>query len=97
MSNNSRVLLADLADDEERIRRLIRMYLEKDGAEVEESDNGVDALRKALDSDYDIIVLDWMMPTLTGLKVCKMVRYIRVTPLIMLIAKEDEIDKIKCF
>ena len=59
MDENQRVLVVD---DEDRIRRLIRMYLERDNFAVEEADNGKDALEKALDNDYDMILLDIMMP-----------------------------------
>ncbi|WP_240417779.1 response regulator transcription factor [Paenibacillus periandrae] len=94
MTSKYRVLVAD---DEERIRTIVRMYLEKDGACVEEADNGNDALHKAVDNDYDIIVLDWMMPGLSGLEICQLVKQVKTTPLLMLTAKDNEDDTIHAF
>jgi two-component system response regulator ResD len=94
LSINFKVLVAD---DEERTRRLLRMYLEKEGAFVEESCHGGDALQMGMDHDYDIIILDWMMPELEGLEVCKRIKYAKTTPVLMLTAKDDEDDKINAF
>src|SRR5699024_11491351 len=81
MDENQRVLVVD---DEDRIRRLIRMYLERDHFVVEEADNGKDALEKALDNDYDMILLDIMMHEMDGIEVCEALRKEKSTTVIML-------------
>src|SRR5690625_1668036 len=92
MDENQRVLVVD---DEDRIRRLIRMYLERDHFVVEEADNGKDALEKALDNDYDMILLDIMMPEMDGIEVCKELRKEKSTPVIMLTAKGEESNRVQ--
>src|SRR5699024_12628239 len=86
MDENQRVLVVD---DEDRIRRLIRMYLERDNFAVEEADNGKDALEKALDNDYDMILLDIMMRGLDGIEVCEALRTEKATPVIMLTVEAE--------
>ena len=63
MDDNIKILVVD---DEERIRRLIRMYLEREDYIVEEAENGKEALDKALNNDDNVILLDIMMPNLDG-------------------------------
>ena len=58
-----------VVDDEERIRRLLKMYLEREGYEVEEAENGEVALQLALENDYNCILLDIMMPEKDGIEV----------------------------
>src|SRR5699024_10664647 len=94
MDENQRVLVVD---DEDRIRRLIRMYLERDHFVVEEADNGKDALEKALDNDYDMILLDIMMPEMDGIEVCEALRKEKSTPVIMLTAKGEESNRVQGF
>ncbi|MEK3916238.1 response regulator transcription factor [Paenibacillus sp. FSL H7-0331] len=86
-----------IADDEERIRKLIRMYMELEQAIVEETDNGEQALMMAIDTDYDLIIMDWLMPGLSGLEVCQMLKSIKNTPIILLTARSDEADRILGF
>lgn len=94
MDENQRVLVVD---DEDRIRRLIRMYLERDNFEVEEADNGKDALEMALENDYDMILLDIMMPEMDGIEVCEALRKEKATPVIMLTAKGEESNRVQGF
>ncbi|MEC3421052.1 DNA-binding response regulator ResD, partial [Bacillus cereus] len=68
MENESRILIVD---DEDRIRRLLKMYLEREQYTIEEADNGDTALEMALQNDYDLILLDLMMPGKDGIEVCK--------------------------
>lgn len=68
MENESRILIVD---DEDRIRRLLKMYLEREQYTIEEADNGDTALEMALQNDYDLILLDIMMPGKDGIEVCK--------------------------
>ncbi|NQX66089.1 response regulator transcription factor [Paenibacillus alba] len=86
-----------IVDDEERTRKLIRMYLESEHALIDEADNGEQALMKALDCDYDLIIMDWLMPGLSGLEVCHTLRGFKQTPIIMITAKSDETDRILGF
>ncbi len=88
MENESRILIVD---DEDRIRRLLKMYLEREQYTIEEADNGDTALEMALQNDYDLILLDLMMPGKDGIEVCKGVREKKATPIIMLTAKGEEV------
>lgn len=94
MTEEARILVVD---DEERIRRLLRMYLERENYAVEEADNGEDALALALENDYDLILLDIMMPGMDGIKVCEELRKQKATPVIMLTAKGEEANRIQGF
>lgn len=94
MDNKSRVLVAD---DEDRIRRLIRMYLEKEEFIIEEASDGQEALDLALKNDYDLILLDLMMPEMDGIEVCENIRLEKTTPIIMLTAKGEEANRIQGF
>ncbi|WP_163526266.1 response regulator transcription factor [Halobacillus ihumii] len=86
-----------VVDDEERIRRLIRMYLEREDYIVDEAEEGNEALRKALQEDYDVILLDLMMPGMDGIEVCKELREKKATPVIMLTAKGEESNRVQGF
>lgn len=86
-----------VVDDEERIRRLIRMYLEREDFIIEEASNGKDALEMALESDYDVILLDIMMPEMDGIEVCEELRKEKKTPVIMLTAKGEETNRVQGF
>src|SRR5699024_2085351 len=86
-----------VVDDEERIRRLIRMYLERDDFIVEEAENGEQALEKALENEYDAILLDIMMPEMDGIEVCQELRKEKMTPVIMLTAKGEESNRVQGF
>src|SRR6476620_2269528 len=94
MQNEQRLLLVD---DEDRIRRLLKMYLEKEGYIIEEAADGHEAIEKALHIDYDLIVLDLMMPGIDGIEVCKGVREKKSTPIIMLTAKGEEVNRVQGF
>ncbi|WP_040228274.1 response regulator transcription factor [Bhargavaea cecembensis] len=86
-----------VVDDEERIRRLLKMYLEREGYEVEEAVDGDDALEKALANDFDCILLDIMMPGKDGVEVCTQLREEKMTPVIMLTAKGEEANRVQGF
>jgi two-component system response regulator ResD len=94
MSNDVRVLVVD---DEERIRRLLRMYLERENYMIDEAEDGASALSMALESDYDLIVLDLMMPGMDGIEVCRQIREKKSTPIIMLTAKGEETNRVQGF
>lgn len=86
-----------VVDDEERIRRLLRMYLEKEGYTIEEAEDGESALHLALEKDYDLILLDLMLPGIDGIEVCERLRHQKSTPIIMLTAKGEEINRVHGF
>lgn len=87
-----------VVDDEEQLRSLVRLYLEKEGFRVEEATDGKDALRKTKQRHYDLIVLDVMMPELDGWEVCRKIRQEeRNIPVIMLTAKTQIEDKLLGF
>lgn len=94
MGNAQRILVVD---DEERIRRLLRMYLEREEYVIDEAENGNIALMKALESDYDLILLDIMMPGKDGIEVCREIRENKSTPIIMLTAKGEEVNRVQGF
>ncbi len=94
MEKEARILVVD---DEERIRRLLKMYLERENYLIEEAENGEIALDKALQTDYDLILLDLMMPGKDGIEVCREIREKKSTPIIMLTAKGEEINRVQGF
>lgn len=94
MGTETKILVVD---DEERIRRLLRMYLERENYKIEEAEDGETALARALDKDYDLILLDLMLPGISGEEVCKRLREKKATPVIMLTAKEEEADRVQGF
>jgi len=87
-----------VVDDEDRIRRLVRMYLERNAFEIEEAEDGQEALTKALTNRYDLIILDLMLPSMDGREVCSSLRQQgNETPIIMLTASGDEMSRIHGF
>ena len=94
MDNNIRILIVD---DEERIRRLLKMYLERENYLIEEAEDGNEALEKAFANDYDVILLDLMMPGKDGIEVCRELREKKTTPVIMLTAKGEEVNRVQGF
>ena len=94
MDNDVKVLVVD---DEERIRRLLKMYLEREGYIIEEAEDGNEALAKALANDYDVILLDLMMPGKDGIEVCRELREKKATPVVMLTAKGEEVNRVQGF
>jgi DNA-binding response OmpR family regulator len=86
-----------IVDDEEMIRKLIRKYAEFDGHEVVEACDGLDAVTKFRHNDFDLIVMDIMMPELDGFSACREIRKTSNIPIIMLSARGEEYDKINGF
>lgn len=83
-----------VVDDEENIREVIREYAEFEGHEVDEACDGMEAVEKAKEKDYDIIIMDIMMPRLDGYLACKEIRKFKQTPVMMLSARGEEYDKL---
>ncbi|AQQ53653.1 response regulator transcription factor [Planococcus lenghuensis] len=86
-----------VVDDEERIRRLLKIYLEREGYTVEEAGDGAEALEMALAKDYHCILLDLMMPEKDGIEVTEELREKKTTPIIMLTAKGEEANRVQGF
>lgn len=94
MDQDVRILIVD---DEERIRRLLKMYLEREDYIIDEAKEGNEALEMALTNDYDLIVLDLMLPGKDGIEVCRELREKKATPIIMLTAKGEEANRVQGF
>ncbi|MBQ6876461.1 MAG: response regulator transcription factor [Lachnospiraceae bacterium] len=88
----SRILIVE---DEESIAELERDYLELAGFEVETTADGEDGLARALNEKFDLLILDLMLPGMDGFEICKQVRKEKNTPILMVSAKKDDIDKIR--
>ena len=84
-----------IIEDEESIADLEKDYLELSGFEVEVANDGQTGLEKALSGDFDLVILDLMLPGVDGFEICRKVRAEKNTPIIMVSAKKDDIDKIR--
>lgn len=84
-----------IIEDEEAIAELEKDYLELSGFEVEIDNDGESGLMKALQGEYDLFVLDLMLPGVDGFEICRKVREVKNTPIIMVSAKKEDIDKIR--
>ncbi len=91
MADSSTILLVD---DEESVRRVLTFPLERDGFTVVQAADGEEALRAFEANTVDLVVLDIMLPKLDGLEVCKRLRATSSVPIIMLTARDDELDKV---
>ena len=83
-----------IVDDEEMIRAVLREYIEFEGGEADEAQDGMEAVKKARENDYDIILMDVMMPKLDGFSAVKEIKKFKNTPVIMLSARGEEYDKL---
>ena len=83
-----------IVDDEQKIREVIREYSEFNGYEVEEAADGMTAVGLCKLNDYDLIILDVMMPKLDGFSACKEIKKHKDIPIIMLSARSEEYDKL---
>ena len=88
----SRILIVE---DEEAIADLEKDYLELSGFEVEIANNGDEGLARALGEDFDLFILDLMLPGVDGFEICRQIRAEKNTPIIMVSAKKEDIDKIR--
>ena len=86
-----------VVDDESRIRAIIKKYAEFEGHQVTEAGDGMEAVTLCRTHDYDMIIMDIMMPELDGFSACREIRKISQTPIIMLSARGEEYDKINGF
>lgn len=88
----SRILIIE---DEVSIAELEKDYLELSGFEVELEEDGSKGLERAMAEDFDLLILDLMLPGMDGFEICKRFREVKNTPIIMISAKKDDIDKIR--
>lgn len=86
-----------IVDDEVRIRSMIRKYAEFEGHTVTEAGDGMQAVYLCRSEDFDIVIMDIMMPELDGFSACREIRKISQIPIIMLSARGEEYDKINAF
>ena len=86
-----------IVDDEDKIRELIKKYAEFEGYETDEASDGMQAVEKCKKEDYDLIIMDIMMPFLDGFSASKEIRKRKNTPVIMLSARGEEYDRIHGF
>ena len=84
-----------IIEDEVSIAELEKDYLELSGFDVEIESDGARGLEKALASDFDMYILDLMLPGMDGFEICKRIREVKNTPILMVSAKKDDIDKIR--
>ena len=86
-----------VVDDEDKIRAIIRKYGEFEGYEIAEAHDGMEAVEICRKEDFDLIILDVMMPELDGFSTCREIRKFKEIPVIMLSARGEEYDKIHGF
>ena len=84
-----------IIEDEVAIAELERDYLELSDFQVEIENNGDVGLKRALEEDFDMYILDLMLPGIDGFEICRRIREIKNTPILMVSAKKDDIDKIR--
>ena len=89
---NKRILIVE---DEIEIAELERDYLEINGYEVEIETDGTNGLKRGLEGEFDLIILDLMLPNMSGFEICKSLREETDIPIIMVSARKDDIDKIR--
>ena len=83
-----------IVDDEAKIREVIREYAQFNKYETDEAEDGMQAVGKCLNNDYDLIIMDIMMPRLDGYSACKEIKKEKDIPIIMLSARGEEYDKL---
>ncbi len=88
----SRILIVE---DEEAIANLEKDYLELSGFEVKVESNGTDGLNTALNEEFDMFILDLMLPGVDGFDICERIREIKDNPILLVSAKKEDIDKIR--
>lgn len=84
-----------IVDDDKEIRNLISVYLENEGLKTQKVEDAIQALQLLEEKEFDLIILDIMMPNMDGIEACMKIREDRNMPIIMLSAKSEDIDKIQ--
>ena len=93
MGENMDEITILIIEDDEDIRESVKILLENEGFHVIEADNGMDGLHQ-ISEDTDLVILDIMMPGISGIKTCEQIRKISYVPILFLTAKSSENDKI---
>ena len=83
-----------VVEDELKLSRFIELELKHEGYQVEQAHNGRDGLQKALDGEFDLILLDIMLPSINGMEILRRVRKHSEVPVILLTAKDETMDKV---
>jgi two-component system, OmpR family, response regulator ResD len=86
-----------IVDDEFNIRHVVKEYALANNHDIDEAENGADALRKVTQTDYDVVILDIMMPKMDGFTACREIKKVKDVPIIILSARQEEYDKLKGF
>ncbi|MBC3006619.1 response regulator transcription factor [Staphylococcus hominis] len=86
-----------IVDDEDRIRRLLKLYLERESFTIHEASDGREAYELAMENDYACILLDLMLPEMDGIEMSSKLREYKDTPIIMLTAKGEETNRVEGF
>lgn len=86
-----------IVDDEFNIRHVVKEYAMANNHDIDEAENGAEALRKVAQTDYDVIILDIMMPKMDGFTACREIKKVKDVPIIILSARQEEYDKLKGF
>ncbi|PES60331.1 DNA-binding response regulator [Bacillus cereus] len=84
-----------IVDDDKEIRNLISVYLENEGLQTQKVEDAIEALKQLEEKEFDLIILDIMMPNMDGIEACMKIREERTIPIIMLSAKSEDMDKIQ--
>jgi len=84
-----------IVDDDKEIRNLISIYLENEGFQTQKAEDAIEALKLLEEKEFDLIILDIMMPNMDGIEACMKIREERTIPIIMLSAKSEDMDKIQ--
>lgn len=84
-----------IVDDDKDIRNLISVYLENEGIDTQKAEDAAEALKLLEQKEFDLIILDIMMPNMDGIEACMKIREERNLPIIMLSAKSEDMDKIQ--
>lgn len=86
-----------IVDDEIMIREVVKEYAKINDYECDEANDGLEAIAKVQNNDYDVVILDIMMPNLDGFSACKRIKAMKDLPIIMLSARQEEDDKLLSF
>jgi len=86
-----------IVDDEINIRKVVKEYALANNHEIEEAENGAEAIAMITDNDYDVVILDIMMPKVDGFSACREIKKIKDIPVIILSARQEEYDKLLGF
>ncbi|MFS0783218.1 response regulator transcription factor [Bacillus sp. 1P06AnD] len=84
-----------IVDDDKEIRNLIAVYLENEGMQTQKAEDAIEAMRMLEKDQFDLVILDIMMPKMDGIQACMKIREERSMPIIMLSAKSEDMDKIQ--